>query len=110
MQNVQNLHANDSEVLDMEKSIGVTKARDQFRSIVDEVQYRGDKYVIKRHGKPAVAVVPVEIYENWKKQRQRLLELIHEVQTANPDADPDEVMQDVLKAQQAVRAQINEAG
>ena len=64
------------------------------------MQYRGDKYVIKRHGKPAVAVVPVEIYENWKKQRQRLLELIHEVQAANPDADPDEVMQDVLEAQQ----------
>jgi prevent-host-death family protein len=94
----------------MEKSIGVTKARDQFRTIVDEVQYRGDKYVIERHGKPAVAVVPVEIYENWKKQRTRLLTLIHEVQTANPDADPDEVMQDVLAAQQATRGQINQAG
>lgn len=94
----------------MEKSIGVTKARDQFRSIVDEVQYRGDKYVISRHGKPAVAIVPVEIYENWKKQRMRLLELIHEVQAANPDADPEEVMQDVLEAQQAIRAQVNQTG
>lgn len=94
----------------MEKSIGVTKARDQFRSIVDQVQYRGDKYVINRHGKPAVAVVPVEIYENWKKQRIRLLEIIHEVQVANPDANPDEVMQDVLAAQQAVRTQSNQTG
>lgn len=94
----------------MEKSIGVTKARDQFRSIVDEVQYRGDKYVINRHGKPAVAVVPVEIYENWKKQRMRLLALIQEVQAANPDADPEEVMQDVLEAQQAIRAQSNHTG
>ncbi|WP_420628749.1 type II toxin-antitoxin system Phd/YefM family antitoxin [Candidatus Leptofilum sp.] len=89
----------------MEKSIGVTKARDLFRSIIDEVQYRGDKYVINRHGKPAVAVVPVEIYENWKKQRSRLLALINEVQSANPDAEPDEVMQDVLEAQQAIRNQ-----
>lgn len=94
----------------MEKSIGVTKARDQIRSIVDEVQYRGDKYVINRHGKPAVAVVPVEIYENWKKQRMRLLTLIQEVQDANPDADPEEVMQDVLDAQQAVRFQSNQTG
>lgn len=94
----------------MEKSIGVTKARDQFRSIVDEVQYRGDKYVINRHGKPAVAVVPVEIYENWKKQRMRLLALIQEVQEANPDADPEEVMQDVLEAQQAIRSQSNQTG
>ena len=94
----------------MEKSIGVTKARDQFRSIVDEVQYRGDKYVINRHGKPAVAVVPVEIYENWKKQRMRLLALIQEVQAANPDADPEEVMQEVLEAQQALRSQSNKNG
>jgi len=94
----------------MEKSIGVTKARDQFKSIVDEVQYRGDKYVINRHGKPAVAVVPVEIYENWKKQRMRLLELIHEVQEANPNAHPEEVMQDVLEAQQAIRTQIDKTG
>ncbi len=92
----------------MEKSIGVTKARDQFKSIVDEVQYRGDKYIINRHGKPAVAVVPVEIYENWKKERMRLLELIQEVQAANPDAQPDEVMRDVLEAQQAVRSQISQ--
>jgi prevent-host-death family protein len=87
----------------MEKTIGVTKARDEFRKIVDEVQYRGDKYVINRHGKPAVAVVPVEVYENWKQQRKRLLDLISDVQAANPDADPDEVMQDVLAAQLAVR-------
>ncbi|MEZ4594289.1 MAG: type II toxin-antitoxin system Phd/YefM family antitoxin [Chloroflexota bacterium] len=92
----------------MEKIIGVTQARDELRTIVDEVQYGGDKYVISRHGKPAVAVVPVQIYENWKKQRQRLFELIEEVQAANPDAD--EVMQDVLEAQQAVRLQQDQPG
>lgn len=89
----------------MEKIIGVTKARDQFRKIVDEVQYQGDKYVINRHGKPAVAVVPIQVYENWKQQRKRLFDLIREVQATNPAADPDEVMQDVLAAQRAVRAQ-----
>ncbi len=94
----------------MEKTIGVTQARDEFRAIVDAVQYRGDKYVISRHGKPAMAVVPIEIYENWKKQRQRLFTLIQEVQSANPNADPDEVMQDVLKAQQAVRMQPGDLG
>lgn len=89
----------------MEKIISVTKARDEFRKIVDEVQYQGDKYVINRHGKPAVAVVPIHVYENWKQQRKRLFDLIREVQAANPAADPDEVMQDALAAQQAVRAQ-----
>lgn len=96
--------------INMEKIIGVTQARDELRTIVDEVQYGGDKYVISRHGKPAVAVVPVQIYENWKKQRQRLFELIEEVQAANPDADADEVMQDVLEAQQAGRLHQDQPG
>lgn len=87
----------------MEKKLGVTKARDQFKAIVDEVQFQGDKYVIERHGKPAVAIVPIQVYENWKQQRRRLIELIEEVQEANDQFDPDEIMADVLEAQQAVR-------
>ncbi len=43
--------------------------------------------------------------ENWKTQRKRIFALMNNVQTANPDADPEEVMKDVLKAQQAVRSQ-----
>jgi prevent-host-death family protein len=89
----------------MEKSVGVTQARDSFKAILDEVQFRGEKYLISRHGEPAAAIVPVQIYENWKQQRRRLIALIQEVQAANQAADPDEVMRDVLAAQQAVRGQ-----
>lgn len=94
----------------MEKEIGVTQARDKLSSIINEVQHQGDKYVISRHGKPAVAVVPMHVYENWKQQRARLLSLIQEVQAANPEADPDEMMQDVLAAQQATRTQQDQSG
>ena len=87
----------------MEKLVGATEARDRLRRILDEVQYQGDKYIIERHGQPAVAVVPIEIYERWKQQRKRLLELVQEVQEANTGAEADEVMKEVLAAQQAVR-------
>jgi prevent-host-death family protein len=89
----------------MEKQVGVTQAREKLRLILDAVQYRGDKYVINRHGEPAVAVVPIEVYENWKKQRQRLFDLVRDVQAANEAVDQDEVLQDVLDAQQAVRGE-----
>jgi prevent-host-death family protein len=92
----------------MEKNISVTKARDELPTIVDEVQFHGDKYVIHRHGKPAVAVVPIHIYENWKSDRQKLAELINEIRAAYRDVDYDEVMRDVLEAQQAVRKQQNQ--
>lgn len=89
----------------METVLGVTKAREKLSEIIESVQYHNDAYIISRHGRPAAAVVPVQVYERWKKQRQKLFDIIREVQRANPEADPDEVMRDVLEAQQAVRAQ-----
>ncbi len=87
----------------MEKVVGVTKARDLFRRIVDGVQYQGEKYIIERHGKPAIAIVPLSIYEEWKQNRQELFSLIDEFQEASGDNDPDEIMQLVLDAQAATR-------
>jgi|Deesub1362B_J571_1020462.scaffolds.fasta_scaffold29975_2 prevent-host-death family protein len=88
----------------MEKVLGITKARQEFSNVIEQVQYQGDSYIISRHGKPAAAVVPIEVYESWKRQRQALFDTIRKIQEANKDADPDEVMRDVLQAQQAVRS------
>lgn len=54
----------------MAKQKGVTEARSEFRTIVDEVQHKGETYVIHRHGKPAAALVPIEVYESWKQQME----------------------------------------
>ena len=91
----------------METLMGVTKAREKLSEIVESVQYQNDAYIISRHGRPAAAVVPIEIYESWKRQRKELFTLIKQFQEASGEADPDEVMQDVLEAQQAVREQMN---
>ena len=88
----------------MERVLGITEARQEFSNVVERVQYQGDSYIISRHGKPAAAVVPVEVYEGWKRQREDLFDAIRRIQEANRGADPDEVMQDVLQAQQAVRS------
>jgi prevent-host-death family protein len=71
--------------------------------MMDDVKYRGESYVIVRHGEPAAAVVPVEVYLQWKRGRKELFQAIRSVQTDNPDADPDQVMKDVVEAQQAAR-------
>ena len=88
----------------MDRILGITRAREEFSNIIGQVQYQGDSYIISRHGKPAAAVVPIEVYENWKRQRETFFDAIRGIQEANKDADPDQVMQDVLQAQQAVRS------
>jgi len=91
----------------MEKKLGITKARQEFSGLVDRVQHQGDAYIISRHGEPAAAVVPLEVYKRWKEERERLFDTIRSIQRANPGADPEQVMRDVLKAQRAVRRSSN---
>ena len=38
-----------------------------------------------------------------KREREELFEVIRSVQRENADAEPEEVMKEILKAQQAVR-------
>ncbi len=87
----------------IETNVGLTKARENFSTMVESVQYHGDAYVISRHGKAAAALVPLQIYETWKQQRQEFFKLIKEFQESGGENDPDEVMRAVLAAQQAVR-------
>lgn len=87
----------------MERELGVTEARKQFASLIDEVRYRGDNYVILKHGEPAAAIVPISLYRRWQAQRQELFEVIREMQALHPEADAEQIMAEVLAAQQAVR-------
>lgn len=88
----------------MEKQLGVTKARQEFSTIVEQVQHRGDTYIISRHGKPAAAVVPVQVYELWRRQRAEFFDLIREMQQ-EADLDPEEAERLAAEAVAAVRAE-----
>lgn len=88
----------------MERKLGLAKAREKFSEIIEQVQYQGESYVINRHGKPAAAVVPIEVYENWKQQRKTFFETIRKLQEGNQKFDPDQVWEDVIQAQISSRA------
>jgi len=64
----------------MERKLGITEARGDFGNIIEQVQYRGDTYIINRHGKPAAAVIPMEIYARLKQERQAFFDLIRGTQ------------------------------
>ena len=87
----------------MERQLGITEARKQLAQIIDQAEYKGENCIIIRHGQPAAAVVSMEIYLQWKKERENLFGVIRRIQAANADADPEQVMREVLDAQQAVR-------
>ncbi|MHB1355543.1 MAG: type II toxin-antitoxin system Phd/YefM family antitoxin [Anaerolineae bacterium] len=87
----------------MDRQIGITEARKLLAEIVDKAEYSGENCIIIRHGQPAAAVVPMEVYRQWKKERKDLFAAIRRIQATNADVDLEDVMQRVLEAQQAVR-------
>jgi len=90
----------------MQKKLGLTEARGKLSEIVNGVLYDRDTYIISKQGKPAAAVVPIDVLEQWQAERDQLFEVIAEVHEQNKDVDPDELMEVILEAQQAVRAEI----
>jgi prevent-host-death family protein len=90
----------------MEKIVSSTRARDSFSTILDEVQFHGNKYFINRKGKPAAVLVPIDVYESWKQSRQQFFDLVRSFQEASGDNDPAEIMELVLEAQKAVRQEV----
>lgn len=91
----------------MERKLGITKAREEFSTIVEQVQHQGDTYVISRHGKPAAAVVPIQVYENWKRERDEFFEFVRKSQQQT-DLEPQEAERIAAEAVQAVRANMKE--
>jgi antitoxin (DNA-binding transcriptional repressor) of toxin-antitoxin stability system len=68
------------------------------------VQYQGDSYVISRYGKPAAAVVPVEVYQNWQRQREEFFDHIRHLQK-KADLSPEEADRLAKEAAAAMRAE-----
>jgi len=92
----------------VEQRLSITEVRKQLANIIDRVKYEGEGYVIVRRGQAAAAVVPMDVYRRWKAEREKLFTVIRKIQAANPDADPDRVMTDVLEAQESIRRPLAE--
>jgi prevent-host-death family protein len=53
--------------LEMVKKISAVKARQNLGQVMNEVALRGDDYIVERAGKPLVAIIPIEKYEELER-------------------------------------------
>jgi prevent-host-death family protein len=86
----------------MEKVIAAFDARRQFGRVLNDVIARGDRFVVERHGEPVAAVVPIEVYEQWKRQRETFFARWEEV-AERVNLPEDEAMRLATEAVQATR-------
>jgi antitoxin (DNA-binding transcriptional repressor) of toxin-antitoxin stability system len=67
------------------------------------VFYNGEEYVIKRGNKPMAALIPVEAFEAFKRQRALDMAALNKVREKTKGYSPEEVERDVKKAILAIR-------
>lgn len=84
----------------VDKKIGAFDARRKFGQILREVEIKGDRFVVERHGEAVAAVVPIGIYNQWKKSRKDFFAKIRAAaDTANlSEKEAEKVITKAVKA------------
>jgi prevent-host-death family protein len=85
----------------VEQTIGAVELRRQVGRVLRDVTH-GDKVVVERNGEPIAAVVPIEVYEQWKRRRDAFFDTVEQVAARSPLSEV-EAQALVSKAVTAVR-------
>ncbi len=75
-----------------------------FAELLGRVKFGGETFIVERSGKPMAALVPVQLYERWLKEREEALTVFDRIWSQQPDSDPAEIEADIAEAIEAVRA------
>ncbi|MGD0237155.1 MAG: type II toxin-antitoxin system Phd/YefM family antitoxin [Syntrophorhabdales bacterium] len=87
----------------MAKELNALAVRGKLGEILEKVFYNGEEYVIKRGNKPMAALIPVEAFEAFKRQRALDMAALNKVREKTKGYSPEEVERDVKKAILAIR-------
>jgi len=83
--------------------IGAREARRRFADLLGRVGYGGEVAIVERSGKPMVALIPVEVYEQLVAEREARFQILERLRSKLPAIPEEEVENDVSQAVEAVR-------
>lgn len=89
----------------MTKTTTAIKARRNLGQLLEEAFYKGDEFIIERAGKPMAALIPVQEFENWQRQREADFVLFDEIRT-KAKAKPEEVEKEVSQSISEIRKNV----
>lgn len=84
--------------------IGAREARRRFADLLGRVGYGGEIAIVERSGKPMVALIPVEVYEQLIAEREERFQVLDRVRGKLPEIPEEEIEQDINQAIDALRA------
>jgi prevent-host-death family protein len=90
----------------MERRIGALDAGRSFAKLLSGVEATGDAYIVERHGEAVAAVVPIRLYEQWKRERLAFFDRMEAI-GRQANVTEEEAEQLVAEAIRQVRAERN---
>jgi len=88
----------------MERTVSAYEVRRNFGKYLQDVVAKGDNIVVERHGEPVAVVVPLAVYEQWQRSREKFFKWLRET-SERIDAPEDEAEELVREAIKTVRAE-----
>jgi prevent-host-death family protein len=88
----------------MEKTMQANQVRRNFGEVLDGILANNNKVVVERFGRPIAVIVPVSVYDQWKRSREEAFKRLREM-AERVNMDPKEAEELVEEAIQAVRAE-----
>lgn len=86
--------------------IGAREARNNFAELLGKVHYGHQAVIVERSGKPMVAIIPIEVYEQFVAEREARFEILDRIREHVPELPVEEVERDVAEALATVRADV----
>lgn len=87
----------------MLKRISALKARQNLGQVMNEVALRGDDYIIERSGKPLVAIIPLDKYQQLQRDLDDFFEDVKAFRRAVEKVEPRKVDQAIAEAVAAAK-------
>ena len=88
----------------MVRRMSTRDARANFADMLGRVYYTKEPVIVEKKGKPVAVVISPEDYERYRRsEKERLFQVIHDIQEQNRAKDPQEMEADIAAAVEEVR-------
>jgi prevent-host-death family protein len=79
------------------------EARRRFADLLGRVGYGGEVAIVERSGKPMVALIPVEVYEQLVAEREARFQVLDRIRSRLSEIPEEEIEKDVSQVIDALR-------
>ena len=88
----------------MVKKISAVKARQNLGQVMNEVALRGDNYIVERAGKPLVAIIPIEKYEELERDLDAFFDEVGLFRSGIRGVEPEDIDQAIKAGVRAAKS------